>query len=246
MFILSNTVTSQIYEGGSFITNTGSKVYDQVHRQLSSTTSQDNLGKTTKSDFTYQTTTNNVVINTQANNYVNNNLKEQLRYNYGSQGDLIKTEFKTPEMSTYEKIGNENNKYINGLLMGYIQPDGTSVTLVYGYLGTQLIAKLVNVDANVFYSGSYQSILNNLDMYSMQYHANYSEANLKTTLNGLRTTFPNAFVTTYTYKPMVGISSITDENGKTATFEYDTFNRLSTVKDHIGNILKEYQYNITN
>jgi len=83
-------------------------------------------------------------------------------------------------------------------------------------------------------------------MYSMQYHANYSEANLKTTLNGLRTTFPNAFVTTYTYKPMVGISSITDENGKTATFEYDTFNRLSTVKDHIGNILKEYQYNITN
>lgn len=118
MFILSNTVTSQIYEGGSFITNTGSKVYDQVHRQLSSTTSQDNLGKTTKSDFTYQTTTNNVVINTQANNYVNNNLKEQLRYNYGSQGDLIKTEFKTPEMSTYEKIGNENNKYINGLQIG--------------------------------------------------------------------------------------------------------------------------------
>jgi len=45
---------------------------------------------------------------------------------------------------------------------------------------------------------------------------------------------------------MVGLSSITDENGKTTTYHYDIFNRLSTVKDNLGNILKEYQYSFTN
>lgn len=243
-FVKSNTQVSKNYENGSFI-ETNSETNYLNNRQVSNQSSTDALGKVTKTEFDYQTI-NNAIVNTQSHNYVNGNLKEQILNTYGSQGDLIKVEFKTPDMNAYEKIGNENTKYINGLLRGYMQPDGTPVTLVYGYLDTQIIAKIVNVDANVFYSGSYQSILNNLDMYSTQWHANYSEANLKTALNGLRTTFPNAMVTTYTYKPMVGISSITDENGKTATFEYDTFNRLAVVKDHIGNILNEYQYNFTN
>lgn len=246
MFILSNTVTSKNYEGGNFVQNTGSKVYDNVHRQLSSMTAEDNLGKTTKSELTYQTI-NNAVLNTQANNYVNNNLKEQVLNTYDSSANLTSSRFKTPEMSSYEQIGMINPHYYNGLLLGYTQLDGTFVTLIYGYNDTQLVAKIVNVDPPVYYADpGYGSIRSNISIQSNQNLSGYSEANLKTTLNGLRTTFPNAMVTTYTYKPMVGISSITDENGKTATFEYDTFNRLATVKDNAGNILKEYQYNITN
>ena len=150
-------------------------------------------------------------------------------------------------MSTYEQTGMINPWYQNGLLRGYTQLDGTQVTLVYGYNNTQLVAKMVNVDALIYYNNSsYLGLRSNISSQSNQSNFTYSEANLKTTLNSLRTTFPNAFVTTYTYKPMVGISSITDENGKTTTFEYDTFNRLSTVKDYIGNILNEYQYNFTN
>lgn len=244
-FIKKSTVISKNYEGGNFNTTTASTTFDDNHRQITVTEQEDALGKTTKSEFDY-TLKGSIWANTQTRNYIDNSLREQLLNTYGTTGDFIRTEFKTPDMSAYEKVGNENNKHINGLLMGYLQPDGTPVTLVYGYLGTQVIAKLVNVDANAFYSGTYQSILNNLDMYSTQYHANYSEANLKTALNSLRTTFPNALVTTYTYKPMVGISSSTDENGKTTTYEYDTFNRLKTVKDSNGKVLKEYTYNFAN
>jgi uncharacterized protein RhaS with RHS repeats len=49
-------------------------------------------------------------------------------------------------------------------------------------------------------------------------------------------------VTTYTYKPLVGISSVTDSKGLTTYYQYDTFNRLEVVKDSNGKILSQNQY----
>lgn len=47
-------------------------------------------------------------------------------------------------------------------------------------------------------------------------------------INSLRTSvdLPNAQVTTYTYKPLVGIASMTDPRGVCTYYEYDTFGRL--------------------
>lgn len=52
-----------------------------------------------------------------------------------------------------------------------------------------------------------------------------------------------ASMVTYTHKPLVGITSITDERSETQLFEYDGYNRLKEVKDREGNILKSYEYN---
>jgi hypothetical protein len=35
-------------------------------------------------------------------------------------------------------------------------------------------------------------------------------------------------------------------NGRTTFYEYDSFNRLYLVKDHDGNILKQYTYHYKN
>ncbi len=48
---------------------------------------------------------------------------------------------------------------------------------------------------------------------------------------------------TYTYKPLVGISSITDQNNKTQFYEYDNLKRLALVRDKDNNILKKICYN---
>lgn len=245
--IVSQEQTSKKeYEQSGYLESNIISNYDTTNRQLSSTAFEDNLGKVIKAELDYQTI-NNAILNTQTRNYINNNLSEQALKSYDWLGNSTKTEFKTPEMSVYEQAGTTNHHYYNDLLLGYTQLDGTHVTMIYGYNDTQLVAKLINLEAPVYYAASgYGALRSNISNQSNQAGTGYSEANLKTTLNSLRTTFPNALVTTYTYKPMVGISTITDENGQTTTYEYDTFNRLSTVKDYLGNILKEYQYNFTN
>jgi len=63
-------------------------------------------------------------------------------------------------------------------------------------------------------------------------------------INVVRTTLAGqpALVTTYTYKPLVGISSMTDPRGVTTNYTYDTFNRLYFASDADKNILGRYRY----
>ncbi|GAF05555.1 RHS repeat domain-containing protein [Saccharicrinis fermentans] len=53
---------------------------------------------------------------------------------------------------------------------------------------------------------------------------------------------PGALVTTYTYNPLIGITSITDPNGRITYYEYDSFGRLEYIKDQDHNILQKYDY----
>ncbi|QKJ30322.1 RHS repeat protein [Mucilaginibacter mali] len=53
----------------------------------------------------------------------------------------------------------------------------------------------------------------------------------------------DAAITTYTYDSQQNITSNTDSRGNTTYFEYDDYNRLSTVRDQHGNIKTHYCYN---
>jgi YD repeat-containing protein len=50
-------------------------------------------------------------------------------------------------------------------------------------------------------------------------------------------------MTTYTYDPLVGMTSSTDERNRTTYYIFDDFGRLKEVKDHEGNILQQHDYN---
>lgn len=112
-----------------------------------------------------------------------------------------------------------------------------SQVFIWGYQKSLPIAKIEN--ATYSQVSSYVANLQTLSDAG-------SEANLLTALTALRGNLPNAMVTTYTYKPLIGVSSITDPRGETTYYEYDEFNRLKLVKDAQGNILSENQYHYKN
>lgn len=116
--------------------------------------------------------------------------------------------------------------------------EGVNIVYLYGYGKIQPIARL----ENVAYSSIDSTLISNLETLS----DTGTESDLLASLNNLRNNFPNAIATTYTYKPLVGVSTVTDPKGYTIFYEYDSFNRLKLVKDAQGNVLSENQYHYKN
>lgn len=56
----------------------------------------------------------------------------------------------------------------------------------------------------------------------------------------------NASMTTYTYDPLIGMTSSTDAKGETTYYEYDPFQRLMNIRNKDGNIIKHYDYHYQN
>ncbi|MBS7256715.1 RHS repeat protein [Flavobacterium branchiicola] len=125
----------------------------------------------------------------------------------------------------------------------YKTTDGQKTVLIWGYNKEYPIAEIKAKTITYAFFNSYASNLQNLSNLDIDVT---SEENLRTALNNLRVTFPNDMITTYTYDPNKGITSITDPTGKTIYYTYDLFGRLQFVKDAQGNLLSENQYNYKN
>jgi len=52
----------------------------------------------------------------------------------------------------------------------------------------------------------------------------------------------NAQMTTYTYDPLIGMTSSTDAKGEITYYEYDSLQRLMNIRDKDGNITKHFDY----
>ncbi|MNF97655.1 RHS Repeat protein [compost metagenome] len=121
-----------------------------------------------------------------------------------------------------------------GNLTMYHKTNGIYITTLWGYNKTYLIAQIENA-TNLQIASALG--VSNLD--------SINESNLAS-VNALRTSQPNTMIKTYTYLPLIGVSTITDPRGNTTTYTYDAFGRLEFVKDAQGNLLSENQYKYKN
>ncbi|XLS28399.1 hypothetical protein ACJD0Z_14475 [Flavobacteriaceae bacterium M23B6Z8] len=130
----------------------------------------------------------------------------------------------------YEKYDDD------GTLLQYRTPNGIQITLIWAYNGQYPVAEIKNA--------SFTEVATALG-YTETQLKNFNETNISL-LDGLRATLPQAMVTTYQYKPLVGMTQMTDPRGLVTTYEYDAQNRLKIVRDHQGRILSQNSYNYRN
>jgi YD repeat-containing protein len=127
--------------------------------------------------------------------------------------------------------------YPNNRLKEILPRTGVPTTYFWGFDDRYIVAEVEGMDHTtvISYYAPNQSLLDNAP----------NESQLLLELGNLRNALSNtmALVTTYTFFPLIGMTSQTDTNSQTTWFYYDSNGRLSLVKDQNGDIVKKYEYN---
>lgn len=183
----------------------------------------------------------------QIEKFNNHNLISSKRTNY-FEPYTNKTVPKSVEISKgdndfYEDIV-FHNYYPSGKLKEASKKDGTKIYFIWGYQESQLIAKIEGYTDSQL--NAIQSKITTAISASNSDSSLITEDTLRVALNDIRndSNMISSQVITYTYNPLIGITSITDPRGEVTYYIYDDFNRLKYIKDANSNILKEYQYNL--
>ncbi len=119
---------------------------------------------------------------------------------------------------------------------------GKPTSIIWGYNQTKPIAKIEGVAYNQV-SAYVSGIISASDTDNTQ-GTDQSEQALVGALDLFRNNpaLSGYQITTYTYNPLIGVTSITPPSGIRELYKYDLANRLESVKDVNGNLLKEFQY----
>ncbi|WP_282086828.1 hypothetical protein [Aquimarina algiphila] len=176
-------------------------------------------------------------------------LMETKRIGYNDFGQKqLPYQFYSSKGSDAIQVRTINKSYDNyGNLTSTSQLKGIPISFIWGYQNSLPIAKLENIE----YSDIPLNIIEQLQNLSNADVDNCvgntcTEESLRTSLNTLRTLFPNAMITTYTHDPFIGVTSITDTKGYTSYYNYDGLGRLKQVRDQDSYILSQYNYNFKN
>lgn len=147
------------------------------------------------------------------------------------------TSYATTELS-YDEYDDKGN------LLQYTTKSGISTSIIWGYHHTKPIAKIVGATYAQLTSLPGIGIFGILSASDQDEQDPTREHLLIDALDNFRSNpnLSNYQITTYTYDPLIGVTSITPPSGLREVYTYDNANRLEFIKDVYGNILKDYQY----
>jgi len=131
-----------------------------------------------------------------------------------------------------------------GNIQQYTTKEGISTTIIWGYNQNHPIAKVEGMKLSDIQQSYIDAVVNasNEDASNPA-----SEPDLIAALDNFRksTALQNAQITTYTYDPLIGVTSITSPSGLRQIYLYDFAGRLKEIRENnlSGRLLKEFKYN---
>jgi len=173
------------------------------------------------------------------------NFKESSGFIVPETIQTLKGEYHSTNNPLQERI-EYHDYYSSGNVKEVSKTNGTHVVYIWGYNKQYPIAKIENASYSQL-SSQVANLQSKSDADNDRtIGSSGNEGLLRTSLENLRNSLVNAMVTTYTYDPLIGVTSITDPKGQTIYYQYDDFGRLEFVKDQDGNILSKNQYHYKN
>jgi YD repeat-containing protein len=248
----SKTITETDDQGNAFIT-TENYFYDntpQHHQQTryeslnsqGETISQRTLYPSFYSSAPYTTMIQRNMINLpiEQSRYVNDNFIHSQKTNYQewATGLIAPATVESKVGTSPVRVVGQITKYDeHGNVLEQQIADNVKHSYLWGYNFKYPVAEVIGADHLTVAAIIDQAILTNAN-------GQYTDQQIRDELNKIRTTLGGSLaqVKTYTYKPLVGISSMTDVNNLTTYYEYDSLGRLFVIKDNDGNILKTFSY----
>lgn len=249
--------TSRVYEydpnGQNPVLTQTINYYDNAtFQQLSRTETFNSKGEQLKNEFKYPSDFPSIQIYNEmtTKNIIAPIIEEK---SFNGQSELSHTKnhyFKQPVNNDYlvynieksvggnliESIGEILTYDAKSNICEYRGKDGVTHCIIWGYNYLYPVAKISGA--------TYTSVISLIPGGVAGIQSLDSTA-LLNALNPIRQGLPNAVVTTYTYKHMAGVKTLTDPNNNTTTFNYDGYNRLIEVIDKDGNIIKKNDYTYT-
>ncbi|ASZ14428.1 hypothetical protein [Chitinophaga sp. MD30] len=127
---------------------------------------------------------------------------------------------------------------IRGNILEQQLKNNVTHSFLWGYDDNYPVAEVVGAN--------YSTVANMVNLSVLK--APSGDQQLRNEINKIRnaTTSNAVTVTTYTYRPLIGISSKVAPNGLLTSYEYDPYHRLKLIRDQNGKILKQmsYQYRV--
>jgi len=146
-------------------------------------------------------------------------LTSNVKTHYGNQEIVEKMSF-----TQYDQKGN---------VIEYKEKADLPVTLLWGYNFSYIIAIIENA--------GYEQVMSEINISYDQLQILPDEA-LTDVFNQLRNQLTGCRITSYTYKPMTGMTAKTDPDGYTTSYSYDECGRLSTIRRRDGAIIQHFDY----
>lgn len=177
-------------------------------------------------------TSANMLIPVQTRTYRNDTLAATTKNRYTLQnGIIVNTGDSISKGTNMLELRAEYAYDSFGNLAYAVKDDTIKTVFLWGYHGLHPVAKIEGMAKQDVYTALGNTITT--------LAGNPSDSQV----HGIHSSLSSGLVTTYAWKPLVGITSMQSPRGENTYFTYDTMGRLASIHDHSHNVIEGYTYN---